>query len=50
MRGGESFVSYVRNPVTKLIVARHDKAAPLTMEGVANRKIGVATVIVMGEV
>ena len=50
MRGGEIFSGQVLNPVTELVVMRHDKAAPLTVEGVVYRKGGVASIVVTGEV
>ena len=50
MIGGKIFSGQVRNPVTELVVTLHDKAAPLTVKGMAYGKGGVASVAVMGEV
>ena len=50
MRGGESPARQIRDPFTELIVTRRDEATPLSVEGVANGKPGVAAVAVFGEV
>ena len=50
MRGGESFSGQVPDPVMELIVTLCDKAAPLSVKGMADGKIGVAAVAVMREV
>ena len=50
MRGGKGSAIHVRDPVTDLIVMIRDKAAPLTVKGVAYRKCGVAAITVTGEV
>ena len=50
MRGGEIFSGQVCNPLTDLIVTRRDKAALLTVEGLAYSKGGVAAVTLTGEV
>ena len=47
MRGGESFAGQVCGPVTELVVMRRDKAAPLTLKGMADGKSGVAAVTIM---
>ena len=50
VRGGESPARQIRDPVTELIMTRHDEATPLAVEGVANGKFGVAAVAVFGGV
>ena len=50
MIGGESFHGQICNPITEIVVTRRDEAAPLTVEGVVNRKIGVTAVTEIGEV
>ena len=50
MWGGEGFACQVCDSVTELIVTRRDKAAPITVEGVADREIGIAAVTVCGKV
>ena len=50
VRGGESPARQIRDPVTELIVTRHDEATPPAVEGVADGKPGVAAVAVFGEV
>ena len=50
VRGGESPARQIRDPVTELIMTRRDEATPLAVEGVANGKLGVAAVAVLGEV
>ena len=50
MRVGEIFSDQVCNPVTDIIVTRLDKAAPLTVKGMLDRKMCVADVTVMREV
>ena len=49
MRGCESFAGQVHDPVTELVMMRRDESAPLTIKGVANRKVGVVAVTVMWE-
>ena len=46
----EVFSGQVRNPFTELVVTRHDKATPISVEGMAYGEIGVAVVAVFGEV
>ena len=48
VRGGERFSGQVCDPVTELVVTRCDKSDPLIITGVANRKVGVAAVTLMG--
>ena len=48
MREGEKVSGQVHNPVTYLVVTDRDEASPLTIDGVANRKAGVADVAEMG--
>ena len=50
MRGDESFPSQVRDPVTELVVPHRDKATPITLKGMADRRGGVAAIAVMREV
>ena len=50
VRGGECPARQIRDPVTDLIVTRHDEATPLTVEGVAYGEAGVAAVTVFREV
>ena len=50
MRKGEIFEGEFRNPVMELDVTHRDRAALLTVEGVANIKVDVVLVAVMGEV
>ena len=50
MRGVESFTSQVCDPVIELVVTLRDKADPLTVKGMVDRKGGVAAVGVMREV
>ena len=50
MRGGETFAGQVHDPVTEIVVTRRAEATPLTVEGVANRKVVITAVTVMGEV
>ena len=49
-RGDERFVGQVRDPVTELVVTRRDKATPLTVKEMVDRKGGVAAVVVVMEV
>ena len=44
----EGFLGQVRDPVTELVMTHCDEATPLTIEVVANRKVGIAAVTVMG--
>ena len=44
------FAYQVYNPIMELVVTRHEKAAPLAVEGMAYGKIGVAAVVVFGGV
>ena len=50
MRGDESFSGQVGDPVTDLVMTRHDRADPLTAKVMAYRKGGVAAAAVMREV
>ena len=50
VRGGESFVGQIRNPVNKLAMTHRDEATPFSVEGVLNRKVGIAAVTVMGDI
>ena len=50
MRGGESFAGQVRDPVTELVVTRCDKAALITVKGMADGKSGDKSVTLMREV
>ena len=50
MRGVESIVGQVHNPVMELIVTRHDKDALFTVKGMEDIKVCVAAVVVMREV
>ena len=50
MRGGERFAVQIRNPIAELVVTLRDNAVPFTVKGVANRKVGVSAVAIMGEV
>ena len=50
VRGGEGPARQIRDPVTEIIMARRDEAAPLAIEGVTNGEFGVAAVAVFGEV
>ena len=50
MQGGESFSFQVRDTVTDLVMTGRDKAALLKIQGVENRKVGVAAVTVMGKI
>ena len=50
VRGCESFAGHIRNPVTELVMTHCDEATPLTVEGVANRKVGIAAVTEMGDI
>ena len=49
MRGSESFAGQVRDPITELVMTHRDEAASFTIEGLTNRKVGVAAIAVMGE-
>ena len=48
VRGGECPARQICNPVTELIVARHDEATPLAVKGVADRESGIAAVAFLG--
>ena len=50
MRGGEYFSGQVSNPVTEIVLTRHDNTAPLALEGMSDRKGRVAAVKVVREV
>ena len=50
VRGGGCPARQIRDPVTKLIVTRRDKATPLAVEGVADGEAGVAADAVLREV
>ena len=50
VRGGESFSGQVREPVTEIVLTCCDKAAPITVKGMAYEKSGVAAVAVSREV
>ena len=50
MRGGERFSGQVHDPVTELVVTRRDKAVPLTVKGMSDRKGDVADVSVVREI
>ena len=47
---GESFSGLVCDPITELVVTRHEKADPLAVKGMVFGEIGVAAVLVMREV
>ena len=49
MRGVESFSGQVLDPVTELVVTHCDKANPLTVKGMADRKSGIAAIAVVTE-
>ena len=50
MREDERFPGQVRDPVTDIVMTHRDEATSLTIKGVAIRKVGVASVTVVGEV
>ena len=50
MEGGEIFSGQVRYPVMDLVGLRRNKAAPLTVKGMSDIEVGVASVAVVREV
>ena len=50
VRGGESFSSQVRDPITVVAVTCRDKAAPLIFEEMKFKKGVVVAIAVTGEV
>ena len=46
----EVFSSQIRDPVTEIIMIRHDEATHLAVEGMTDKEGGVAAVTVFGEV
>ena len=50
VRGGDRFAGQIRIPFMEFSMTHCDEATPLTIEGVANRKVGIAAVTVMGDI
>ena len=46
----KGFSGQVCDPVTELIVMRHEKAAHLVVKGISDGEVGVAAVVVFREV
>ena len=50
MQGYECFIQKFSNPITDIFVTSFDEAALLTIQGITDRKIVVADIIVRREV